>query len=189
MKNDGWGETQITAADEELVDKVVQGSRDSFSLLIDRYQGKVFRTVIGMVGSYSDAEDLTQEVFIRAYRNIRTFRKDSKFSSWIYRIAINASKNYNNRQRVVRFFSLDREHKHPEDCLEQQWVNKEEIEKVYRCLGELPSIFREVLVLKEVEGLDYQEISKIVGIEMGTVKSRISRAKEKLRLKWSEDQG
>jgi RNA polymerase sigma-70 factor (ECF subfamily) len=175
--------------DEELVNHVQNGDKEAFSRLIDRYQGKVFRTVVSLVGSHPDAEDLTQEVFLRAYKSIKSFRLQSSFSTWLYRISANMSKNFNIRRRVVSFITLDWKLGTILSVGDENKEVQETADSLLQCLQKIDEKYRQVLVLKEIEGIDYKEISKIMGLEIGTVKSRLSRAKEKLRIKWRDDHG
>jgi RNA polymerase sigma-70 factor, ECF subfamily len=168
----------------------------AFNELVETYQGRVFRLVFRMLARRDEAEDMAQEVFVQVFKAVGTFRGDSKLSTWIYRIAVNLCKN--------RTKYLARRHTDAQDELEpvadraalsqgkgvtfgdverpDQMVEGYQIERVVQeCIGELDPDFREVLVLRDVEDLTYEEIAEITGLADGTVKSRIHRARAMLK--------
>ncbi|MDD5456297.1 MAG: RNA polymerase sigma factor [Candidatus Margulisbacteria bacterium] len=178
------------AADEELVKIIKEGNIEAFSELIDRFENKIYRLAVGYTGNSSDAEDITQEVFIKIYNNIKNYMLESSFSTWVYRITANTCKSFLKRRKIIGFISLDwlydsRQHKVPVEPagFEKDVENRETLDKFYSALAVLPDKYKDVLVLREIEELDYQQIAGVTGLSIGTVKSRLSRAKEKIRVK------
>lgn len=176
--------------DDELIESVLNGNEQAFQSLLDKYNGKIFKTIYGVIGNYHDAIDLTQDVFFQVYRNISKYKPKGQFSCWIFKIALNRSKNYITKRKIITFLSFDWVTKINQSSLidntergnvEAYAEKNEKIELLYEALNALDYSFKEILILKEIDMLEYKEISKILGIELGTVKSRISRAKEKLK--------
>jgi RNA polymerase sigma-70 factor, ECF subfamily len=168
----------------------------AFNELVEAYQGRVFRLVLRMLGRRDEAEDMAQEVFVQVFKAVGQFRGESKLSTWIYRIAVNLCKN--------RTKYLARRHTDAQDELEpvaeraalsqakgvthsdvarpDHMVEGYQVEKIVQgCMAELETDFREVLVLRDVEDLSYEEIAEITGLADGTVKSRIHRARAMLK--------
>jgi RNA polymerase sigma-70 factor, ECF subfamily len=175
--------------DRELVDDAAAGSREAFDELVRRYQGPIVNLARVMTASDGDAEDLAQEAFVRAWRSIATFRSDSTFRTWLYGVALNVIRTHRGRRsrfrQIFRIPSKD-ESRH-DDPLERASVD-DGIEAplamrqvIDRALATLPDDMREALVLRDVQGLDYREISDALGIPIGTVESRIFRARQRLR--------
>lgn len=178
--------------DEEqlLVRRVRDGDGAAFEALLTAYEKTVYNLCVRMVKNPADAEDLAQETFLRAYRGIAGYRGESKFSVWLLRIASNLCLDFL-RQRKRRptapltvededgeehELEIGDERFQPERLLEQKLTG----ESVRRGLDALPPEFRQVLLLRELKGLSYDEIGDILGLESGTVKSRIFRARKKL---------
>jgi len=169
-----------------------KGDLDSFNRLISMYQDAIFNLAYRIIGGYDEAEDIVQKAFISAYRSIRTFRGGS-FRGWLMRMTINACYDEIRRIKQHPAISIDAD---PEDekgidydywlpDLEpqpQQIAEMRELQQaVQHCLQQLPDDFRAVAVLADVEELEYEEISRITGHPLGTVKSRLARARQKLR--------
>jgi RNA polymerase sigma-70 factor (ECF subfamily) len=176
-------------ADRGLVDAAAAGSREAFDELVLRYQGAVFNLVRAMTAGDADAEDLAQEAFVRAWRSIAAFRADSTFRTWMFGIAINVVRTHRGRQSRLRqvFWSapaardadagpLDRAS--VDDGIEAPLAMREVID---RALATLPEDMRAAVVLRDVQGLDYREIADTLGLPIGTVESRIFRARQRLR--------
>jgi RNA polymerase sigma-70 factor (ECF subfamily) len=174
--------------DQKLVERVQRGDRAAFDLLVRKYQHKVLKLVGRFVRDTAEAEDVAQEAFIKAYRALHSFRGDSAFYTWLYRIAINTAKNalVSNRRRPVDF-NLDlqdpdqyerqnrlRDQESPERLL----LSDEIRETVQRAIDALPEDLRTAIVLRELEGLSYEEIATAMDCPVGTVRSRIFRARE-----------
>ncbi len=185
--------------DRELVERFQRGDESAFDALVRRHSGRAYAIAYGLLGNREDAEEVAQDVFIRVYRALDKFRGDSEFSTWMYRIATNLAKNkYRwNKSRgskvtdslqapidgtdgndaLYREVSDDR--MTPDEALqvaELERRTREEMEK-------LPDVYREALMLRNVKGLSYEEIAELLGCKIGTVKSRINRAREELRIK------
>lgn len=177
-----------TSSDQALVEKVQQGDKRAFDLLVIKYQYKV----IGLIGRYvqdrSEALDIAQESFIKAYRSIGTFRGESAFYTWLYRIAVNTAKNHlvsRSRRPPESDVELDNEevfnHYEPLADIDtpEARLNRDRLEKeIYVAVHRLPEELRSALTLREFDGLSYEDISLIMDCPVGTVRSRIFRARE-----------
>jgi RNA polymerase sigma-70 factor, ECF subfamily len=181
--------------DNELILKILQGNINQYRLIVERYQSMVFRTSMGFLHNKDDAEDLTQEVFIQVYRSLSTFKAESAFSTWIYRIAVNASLNKIRKtsksfllQRLDAVFGLEKniayslsDSENPEDIL----INKEHMEWVQKALNSLPENQHTAIVLSKYDDLPQKEIAEILKTSEGAVEALIQRAKANLREKLS----
>ncbi len=172
-------------SDQSLVNQAAAGSRDAFDELVVRYRRRVYNLVRALTGGDSEAEDLVQDVFIRAYRAIGGFRGDSAFRSWLYRIAINVVHTHVDKRRVrdaVLVAPTGDDDPMDEvataDDLEQTLLRRQVID---RALGTLPEELRVLIVLRDVQGLKYDEIADVVKTPRGTVESRLFRARQRLR--------
>ena len=184
---------EVMHSDEELVERFVAGETDSFSMLVERYKGRVYNIVCGIMGSRGEADDLSQEVFIRIYKNLGHFRGKSKFYTWIYRITVNvclsAQRRKSRSNRIVstgRLSGMDVDKGEVEFADEtfspQKALKDREIaSKIQLAIDSLPEILRITFLLREFEDLSYRELATILRCSMGTVKSRLSRARESLR--------
>lgn len=178
------GERQI---DQELVERVQRGDKKAFDLLVLKYQQKVANLISRYVRDPSETLDVTQEAFIKAYKALPNFRRESAFYTWLYRIAINTAKNYLVAQKrrppssdidADTAEQLDagtrlKEHATPENHL----LEKEIAETVNQAIDELPEDLRTAITLRELEGLSYEEIARAMECPVGTVRSRIFRAR------------
>ena len=176
-------------ADRGLVDAAAGGSREAFDDLVRRYQGQILNLARAMTAADGDAEDLAQETFVRAWRGLAGFRSDSTFRTWLYGIAVNVIRTRRQRgSRLRRLFQPVRRDADPgSDPLERASVD-DGIEAplamrqvIDRALATLPDDMREAVVLRDVQGLDYREIAAALGVPIGTVESRIFRARQRLR--------
>lgn len=176
-------------ADRSLVDAAADGDREAFDELVRRYQGPVLNLIRAMGASGTDADDLVQEAFVRAWRSIGGFRSDSTFRTWIFGIAINVVRSHRVKQARSRllFWSpaagqdpaadpLDRPS--GDEGVEALLVMRQGID---RALATLPEELRTAVVLRDVQGLEYREIADVLGVPIGTVESRIFRARQRLR--------
>jgi len=174
--------------DQQLVQRVQKGDKSAFDLLVLKYQHRVLKLVSRFVSDATEAQDVAQEAFLKAYRALPSFRGDSAFYTWLYRIAINTAKNavVSNRRRPVDF---DLDLQDPEQYERQARLKDietpegvlltEEIRKVVeRAMQQLPEDLRTAIVLREIEGLSYEEIAQAMDCPVGTVRSRIFRARE-----------
>ena len=183
--------------DNEIILKIVQGDRDLFRKLVERYQPMVFRTCMGFLHNKDDADDLTQEVFIQVYQTLSGFKGDASFSTWIYRIAVNASLNKIRKssknlfvQRLETVFGVEKsqdvsiqipDHESPENIL----IHNEHREWVQKALNSLPENQRTAIVLSKYDDLSQKEIAAIMNTTEGAVEALIQRAKANLREKLS----
>lgn len=175
--------------DRAVVDDACAGDAGAFETLVVRYQGRLVSFAAALIGDPGAAEDVAQEAFVRAWRGLARFRGESSFKTWLYRIATNVARTHlerRSRQARVVSRSLDDEGQSPAagevpsaaPDAEASLVTRETID---RALGELPEELRLALVLRDVEGLEYKEIADLTGAPMGTVESRIFRARRRLR--------
>lgn len=185
----------IVDDDAELVTAVRKGDLRSFETLVEKYRNRMFTLVYRILGDYDDAAEVTQDAFVAAWKALKTFRGDSLFSTWLTRIAVNLSRNRlrQTRTRSSReAYSLDEPIPGCEECRHceppsegpsvQEVLERQEVRKrVQECINGLEPGFREVLVLRDVEEFSYGEIGGMLGLAEGTVKSRISRAREAIR--------
>jgi RNA polymerase sigma-70 factor (ECF subfamily) len=175
-------------SDEEIMVRCATGSEAAFQILVSRYRPRIINLVTRFVGDPDRAEDIAQEVFIRVYRNRERYRKSGKFSTWIFTIAANLAKNEIRRKvRHRRVVSMDEE-KEPGTSLATtladkspgpgQTLERRELEGlILNAIESLPERYRLALVLRDLEGLAYEEVSRVLGIPGGTVRSRINRAR------------
>ena len=162
--------------------------------LVEKYQDRLFNATYRLCGNYSDACELSQETFLRALKNIGSFRGEAKFYTWLFRIGLNLVRSHHRRSGKRRWRSLDEGDGMLEiasqarglgkgDCLgpAERAEQAERNDKVMAALDRLAQQYRAVIVLRDVEGLNYQEIAKIVGVPVGTVKSRVHRGRLALK--------
>ena len=184
--------------DQQLVDRVLAGDKNAFNLLVLRYQHRVAALVGRFVHDPQEAEDVCQEAFIKAYRALSLFRGDSAFYTWLYRIAVNTAKNYLvSRNRRPPASDLDYEEA---EAIETGGVLQElespesnllttKLEEViHQAIAELPEDLRTAFTLREFAGLSYEDITEVMNCPVGTVRSRIFRAREAIDKKIKEIQ-
>ena len=176
--------------DQQLVERVQQGDKKAFDLLVVKYQRKLARLLSQLIRDPVEVEDIAQETFIKAYRALPSFRGDSAFYTWLYRIGINTAKNFLVSQgRKVptiegNFDNEDAENfeeatKYKEvSTPESELMSKQVAQTVNKTLDSLPEELRTAIVLREIEGLSYEDIASMMGCPIGTVRSRIFRARE-----------
>jgi len=174
--------------DQALVVRVQQGDKKAFDLLVLKYQLRVSKLVSRFLRNQSDVPDVVQEAFIKAYRALPNFRGESAFYTWLYRIAINTAKNHLVAQsRKSPANSIDVQD--AEDYGASEWLKEyasperealaaELGATIHQAMGELPSDLREAITLREIEGLSYEDIASVMDCPIGTVRSRIFRARE-----------
>ena len=176
-------------SEKKIIEKVLGGDANAFEELVLKYEKTVYNLALRMVGDRDDASDMTQEAFIKAYGSLSSFRGDSKFSVWIYRITTNVCLDFlrskSRKQQVSLTVSDDDEDAQldipdPKADPEQQLIKKISMQSVEEGLKTLPDKQRQILVMRELGGMSYAEIGKALSIEEGTVKSRIFRARKRL---------
>ena len=174
--------------ENEIIRSVLRGNVNDFEKLVTAYEKNVYNIALRMVGDPDDAADMTQETFIKAYRALSSFRGDSKFSSWLYRIASNVCLDFlrsRSRPPQVSLSTVDEDDRATFELPdmrqnpEEQLMKKLSMEAVRRGLEQLPEQQRQILVLRELGGLSYAELAQTLGLEEGTVKSRIFRARKR----------
>lgn len=178
--------------EQELILAARSGGRDAFGALVEQHQAMVYALAYRMVGNPDDAADLTQDAFLRAWRGLASFDGRSSFSTWLYRLTSNACIDFLRREKRRSGLSLTLDGEaddgeHQLDLPDERWSPQRELERqeareaVRRGLLSLSPEHREVLLLREMEDLSYAEIARALGLEEGTVKSRIARARLSLR--------
>ena len=175
--------------DQQLVERAQRGDKQAFELLVSKYQRKLARLLSRFIRDATEVEDVTQEAFIKAYRALPSFRGDSAFYTWLYRIGINTAKNYlvalgRRAPTTTDIDSEEAEGFEDGDQLrdlntpENQMMSRQVAETVNQTLEELPEELRTAITLREIEGLSYEDIANIMNCPIGTVRSRIFRARE-----------
>ena len=176
-------------SDQELVDRAKNGDLKAFDLLVLKYQRRVFRLISRVIKNNSEVEDIAQECFIKAFRAIHQFRGDSAFYTWLYRIAVNTAKNYlfSKGKRPIALSELKKsEDSDSFDMLdavsnenpEGNMAGLQIAEAVNKAVKKLPEELSTAVVLREMDGLSYEEIAEVMNCPIGTVRSRIFRARE-----------
>jgi RNA polymerase sigma-70 factor (ECF subfamily) len=188
-----WASALSWGRDEsELVTELQAGSETAFDWLVTHYHGPVYNLIVSMLGDPSDAADGTQEVFLKAFRGIRCFRKGSSLKTWLYRIAIREALNHKRwfKRHLQKNVSIDAEPKEGHSAIEiedlgatpfDQLAAHEIQQAVQNALQEIPQVFRGAVILRDLEGLSYEEIAEVLECSVGTVKSRILRGRRALK--------
>jgi len=185
------------AADEdtEMVSLSKKGDTDAFEVLVNKYQKKMLNIAYRMIGDYDDACEIVQDAFVSAFKNMKHFREEAKFTTWLYTIVVNLSKNRLKQLTVKRqreeltldspMNSDDRQLKRDPVSDEPsvlENIEKRETQKVVQgCINSLDYEFREVIVLRDIQGFSYEELSDMLKMKEGTIKSRLFRAREALK--------
>jgi RNA polymerase sigma-70 factor (ECF subfamily) len=178
--------------DAALVARFQEGDRSAFDGLVHRYQDKVFRTCLRFLKDYDEAVDCAQDIFVKVYTALDGFRKESNFSTWLYRVAVNTCKNkacslrFKRRNRMLSFDGARDPDGKQLEVKNGRWsphlaYEKKEVEEaVGRAIRGLPEDQRTVVILRDIENLPYDEIALVTGLAQGTVKSKLFRARKKL---------
>ncbi len=171
-----------------FINRFKERDKVEFEELILKYQNKIYNLCRHMLGNDHDAEDAAQDTFIKAYQNLNNFRPEACFYTWLYRIAVNTCLDYRKRPFFESFFgsftSDEEAHREPaseEPSPEKLYETKQLGLVLRKSMAKLSPKLRAVIVLKEIEGLSYEEIAEVLDVSIGTVKSRISRAREELK--------
>ncbi len=181
--------TKSSPTDEELIARFQQGDNYAFDLLVKRYKDPLMNFVFRFVGEKEEAEDIVQETFLRLFKNKHYYREIAKFSTWIYTIAGNLAKTELRRRRrrkllsISAFMSSEKDYDIPdEDSNPEKETNTVVTDKIIqKAIDKLSPKFKQVIILRDIQGFSYEEIAEIVGIPLGTVKSRVNRARLKLQ--------
>jgi RNA polymerase sigma-70 factor (ECF subfamily) len=176
-------------ADRGLVEAAAAGDRDAFDKLVRRYQGVIVGLARSLTAGNVDAEDIAQEVFVRAWRSLPGFRGESTFRTWLHRIAINVVRSHQGRfARLRRLFQSPPADRSPDVDSVEAAPDRADLEAhlllrdaIDRALASLPEELRQAVILRDVQGLDYKEIAAVLDVPIGTVESRIFRARQRLR--------
>src|SRR5207244_1596685 len=169
----------VGSDDLRLITECREGNSAAFGLLVSRYQDRLFNTVVRLVENAEDARDVVQEAFLHAYQSLHAFKGDSLFFTWLYRIAVNTAISMKRKQRVVLRMQPAGESGPTIDPLDPSEMNRpghalemaEQERKVHECLAKLSAEHRAVLIMKDMEGMKYEEIADIMGVPVGTIRS------------------
>ena len=192
MNNRSGGPSQAAPTERELIRRAKKGDGEAFCRLMETYSGAIFNVGYKMLGNREDANDMSQETMIKIYRNLERFRGDSAFSTWVYRITVNSCRDYlrsayRRRECVFSGFGEDEEERPEFEVADYSWqpeqlcIAGEEEKYLHALIDGLKPQFRLVVVLRELNGLSYQEIAAASDISVGTVKSRLNRARAAMR--------
>ena len=188
-----WASALSWGRDEaELVTELQAGSEAAFDWLVTHYHGSVYNLILSMLGDPSDAADGTQEVFLKAFRGIRGFRHGSSLRTWLYRIAIREALNHRRwfKRHLQKNVSIDAEIEEGQAHIEvedlgatpfEQLATREIQAAVQEALQKVPAVFRTAVILRDLEGLSYEEVAEVLECSVGTVKSRILRGRRALK--------
>lgn len=173
--------------EQDLIREALQGNSQSYGQLVDRFQARLFNAMLHVVGTYDEAEDVVQDSFVQAYVKLDTFQGNSKFFTWLYRIAFNNALSRQRRKRNDLSIEQSRDitGRDPEDRLEapdEPLLREERVSMVHRALQMLTDEHRSILVLREMQERSYEDIAEILKINIGTVRSRLSRARNQLKI-------
>jgi RNA polymerase sigma-70 factor (ECF subfamily) len=174
--------------ESQLIDGSLQGNTADFGRLVQRHQDRLYNAIAHFVGDRTEAEDIVQEAFVQAYLKLHSFQRNSAFYTWLYRIAFNTAVSLRRKKRIVTSAALSQQPgaEHPQDKGEtpdQRLIRAERAQQLQAALEELSEEHRAILVLRELEDCDYDTIAEILDINIGTVRSRLHRARLQLRLK------
>lgn len=176
-------------SEKDIIKRTLAGDKNAFELLVLAYEKQVYNLALRMLGSSEDAADMTQEAFIKAYSGLASFRGDSKFSVWLYRITSNVCLDFlrakSRRAQTSLTVGEDDETQQldipdPDSDVERLFMRKVSMQAVNDGLAQIPDEQRQILVMREISGMNYADIAAALSLEEGTVKSRIFRARKKL---------
>lgn len=172
--------------DANLIRQTLQGNNGSFGELVRKYQDRLYNTVVRIVGNQSDAEDIVQEAFVRAFTKLKDFRQDCAFYTWLYRLAVNLAVTHMRKRE--RSISLDTSRElgfgeplDQEESAEDSLIREERAPAIAAALAKLNKQHRTILVLREIERFDYATIAEVLCLNVGTVRSRLHRARTQMR--------
>ena len=175
--------------EKEWIEQAMKGDGDAFGLLVQSHMARIFNVCLGLLGNRDDAEDCTQETFLKAYRSLSLYQGRSSFYTWIYRIAVNVCHDLQRSKKSHPTTSIDQENEEG-DCFiqlpdksplpDEQAINHELGRTLLYQISQLKPAMREVLILRDLQGLSYEEIAARLGLSEGTVKSRLFRARNQV---------
>lgn len=192
-----YGDKRVEPADGELVAQAQAGDRDAVQQLLERYERRLLSVIIGMVRNPEDAREILQETFVRAFRNLEGFKGESSFYTWIYRIAMNLAIDHQRRGSKRPLVEFDDSVGMKEDAVGEgsatlgidpfKSVRSRELgKKIFEAIESLTPDHRAVILLREIDGLSYEEISEVLDCSLGTVMSRLHYARKKLQSRLQE---
>lgn len=178
---------QRESTELELIDRALAGDRSAFSELVQRNQERLFASMMQVTGSPEEAEEVVQEAFIRAFIKLDSFQQNAQFFTWIYRIAFNSALTRQRKKRAKISLDQIREEKGMEvvgehDTVDEPMLRDERVQLVRHAIDTLTHEHRQILILREMDEFAYEEIAEILQISIGTVRSRLSRARNQLKL-------
>lgn len=178
--------SHLPSDEKQLVQAALAGDKDAFGGLVEQYQDRIFNTLLRVLGSRDDARDVVQDAFVQAFVKLESFRGDAKFYTWLYRIAMNLALSHRRRRRPTDSLEAvkDRVGQEPvaqQPTAAQDLIQHERAEQLQCALLKLSDEHRQVLVLREMEGCDYETIGEILDMPIGTVRSRLFRARLQLK--------
>ena len=187
----------MSADDHRLIAECLQGDTAAFGLLVRRYQDRLYNTVFRMVGNAEDAYDVVQEAFLSAYQSLENFKGDSLFFTWLYRIAVNTAISMKRKQRAVVSIDAGRNGEQGIEPLDPSDLSRpghameqaEQGRRIHNALARLSPEHRAVLVMKDMEGQKYETMADALGVPIGTIRSRLHRARLELRELLEKDEG
>lgn len=170
--------------DYEIVRECLKGSKDAFSEIVSRYKNLVFSKVYNAIGNYEDTLDLSQEIFIKIYKNLASYNPDYSFSAWVIRIAVNHTIDYMRKNKIKTVPIEEGEYNiyHNNISPEQEYLKKEDREKLNLAIENLSDKYREPLFMYYSQGMKYGEIAEVLNIPLTKVKNRIYRARKMLKM-------
>jgi RNA polymerase sigma-70 factor (ECF subfamily) len=176
-------EGQTRSSDKELMERFLRGEVEGFNLLVKNYKVRLFSLLYRLVGNREEAEDILQETFLRVYRQKESYDFNYSFSTWIYTIALNLCRNLYKRKKKVRFLGMDSLVNHPDPNSENHG-NRNHLSSILEgAISSLPFKYRTVFLLRDVDQLSYEEVASTLSLPLGTVKSRVNRARGILQKK------
>ncbi len=188
----GNSEALLLMSDEDLIEQFQAGTVEAFNILVDRYSERLMHYLYGFLSDRKLCEDLLQETFLRLYRNRHSYQRIAKFSTWLHTIAGNLARSEHRQRQRHRMYSIQLVNRHneeyqlaiPDESFSPDRHTESMLQDKYiqKALDAIPPYFREVVVLRDIQQLSYDEIAEITGLPMGTVKSRINRGRTKLQV-------
>jgi RNA polymerase sigma-70 factor (ECF subfamily) len=177
--------------ESQLIDAALAGDSSAFGILVQRYQDRLYSSIVHVVGCRVEAEDVVQDAFVQAYVKLNTFQHNSRFFTWLYRIAFNAALSRRRRKKSAYSVEQSREVAGDEpvsevDAPDDRMLRQERVRIVQEALSLLTEDHRAILILREMEEMSYEDIADVLNTPVGTVRSRLSRARNQLRDKLEE---
>lgn len=178
-------------SEEQIIDRVLNGETDLFGVLVERYHERIFVLSRGYVHHVQDAEDITQETFLKAFMSLSSFKGKSEFSTWLYRIGVNTAYSFLKKRNIKKIFSfefikediIERMHSNLNDTPHRKLTSKETQEIIYKEIDKLPKRQKEAFILNRIDEMSQKEIAEVMSLSVSAVDSLIQRAKRNLKEK------